>query len=347
MFKIPTALRSRKPFYFMQKMYLLAALCLTLAAACNDNKLPKPQNTPATAGLQMVTDADAAWSHENLRLYPVVADAELLAKQADLATVMTLSSAMETPGFRITEKKQFGREENWQHALTVQNKTQDTIVLLSGDVVTGGNQDRVIAYHQVVLPRSVKNIEVFCVEAGRSSYYNQNASPAEKQVAAFKGYYNMASPQVRQAVQSGNQSGVWAAVAKVTEANNASSSTKTYAALDTETEAKARRDAYLQHFQGAFAQLPGAVGVVAVCNGKVLAVDIFGHPKLFQQQIGALVHGYVAEAATAGSDATADQEAVKKAFQRVAWLAKPGTKGDASTRKFSLGDKWIHLYGAL
>ena len=106
-----------------------------------------------------------------------------------------------------------------------------------------------MAYHEIVLPGTVKNIEVFCVEAGRSHYYDESASKVEKSVGAFKGYYNVASPQVRHAVQtSGNQSEVWAAVAKVTKANGAESSTSAYAALENATDQKATRDAYLRFF---------------------------------------------------------------------------------------------------
>ncbi|MEO6759603.1 MAG: DUF6569 family protein, partial [Saprospiraceae bacterium] len=142
-------------------------------------------------GLRLLTTATPAWTYRNMRVYPIVAETAALNGQEGLQHLTTLSEAMTTPGFRITEKKQFGRDEGpWYSALTVQNKTQDTVYLMSGEVVTGGNQDRVLAYDDVILPASLKNVEVFCVEKGRSHYYDASAPIAVQNEAAFKGYFS-------------------------------------------------------------------------------------------------------------------------------------------------------------
>ena len=300
-------------------------------------------NTSSVAGLELQLQANPEWQHKNLRLYPICAGAEALLANAALPPLKTLAEGMNTPGFRITERKQFGRSPNaWYNALTVQNKSDETIFLMSGDVVTGGNQDRVIAYDDVVPPGTIKNIDVFCVEQGRSSYFNPNASESEKEIAAFRGYYNVASPQVRNAVYAGNQQGVWDAVAQVTSANNALSNTKTYAGLEKENEQKANREAYLNFFEGKLAELPNAVGVVAVCNGKVIGVDIFGQPGLFQGQYKALLHGYAAEAVASGQILEADDKQVTAAFQRVARVAENSDTEKAG--KFRWNGNWVHLF---
>ncbi|MBK6931636.1 MAG: hypothetical protein IPH12_12550 [Saprospirales bacterium] len=333
----------------MKKTTLLAGFLMALLFSCTnsgkENILAGARQTLTESGLQIHLNANPEWQYENLRLYPVTADQSLLQVQAALPAMKTLAEGMETPGFRITERKQFGREQGrWFNALTVQNKSRDTIFLMSGDVVTGGNQDRVIAYDDVIPPGTVKNIEVFCVEAGRGSYYDPAAPEAEKKVAAFRGYYNVASPRVRQAVYSGNQQGVWKAVEQVTVANNAASQTKTYAALDTENDQKARREAYLHFFEGKFADMPDAVGVVAVSGGRVIGADVFGRPELFQRQFRALLHGYATEAAIAGNAATpASAEAVSSAFRQVARMA--GSSGSTEQYgKFNWNGHWVHLF---
>ncbi|HNL40042.1 MAG TPA: hypothetical protein PKH43_12925, partial [Saprospiraceae bacterium] len=199
---------------------------------------------------------------------------------------------------------------------------------------------------QVIAGIEVKNIEVFCVEAGRSSYYDENAPAAEKQVAAFKGYFSVASPSVRHAIhRNGSQQEVWDAVADVTKANGAESDTRAYAALDrTESEQKARREAYLRFFDGKFADRSDIVGVVAVSGGKVLAVDIFGHPDLFRRQFPHLMHGYAAEAAIQPASAGIDAAAVTTSFNEVARLASPDTKGYELAGKFIHQDSWVHLF---
>lgn len=317
------------------KKLALATFFLTLLAACADDQ-----------GLALVTEANPEWQYENLRLYPITADDATVEAHAGLATLKTLSEAMTMRGFRILERKQFGRQEGaWYNALTVQNKTAEPVFLMSGDVITGGNQDRVVAQDQVIAATDVKNIEVFCVEAGRSHYYDADAPEAEKRVAAFKGYYNVASPRVRQAVQGANQQAVWNAVADVTKANGAESSTSAYAALDQNASTqKVKRDAYLSFFEGKLTDQPNVVGVVAVCGDKVLAVDIFGHPELFRRQFPNLLHGYATEAATCQPRAGAEAAPVQRDFSVVARLAAPDAKGHEAAGKFSRDGNWVHLY---
>lgn len=330
----------------MKKLLFLALFAAIALSACTSDSSTSVAKSNQKE-LSVLTEENAQWQHENLRLYPVLASAELAEANASLKNLKTLAEAMKNPSFRVMEQKQFGRStQEWYHGLTVQNKSQDTVLLLSGDVVKGGNQDRVIAHHEVILPMTVRNIEVFCVEAGRSTYYDPAAPAAEKEAAAFKGYYNVASPQVRRAVQnSGNQQDVWDAVAKVTKANNAESSTKAYTALDNESQEKQRRDAFLKHLENPFTAHPEVVGVVAVCGDKVLGVDIFGNPDLFRRNYSALLHGYVAEAAVASSNSKIQETEVQSAFNKVARMAAPHAKSDESAGKFTWGGTWVHLFG--
>lgn len=336
----------------MKNVNFLLALSLSVLLSCNETGTESADTTHSSrstkvvsvAGLQLDLSARPEWQYESLRLYPILVDDATRASNV-LPVLKTLAEGMAMPGFRITERKQFGREQdNWYNGLTVQNKSTDTVFLMAGDVVTGGNQDRVIAHDDIVLPGTVKNIEVFCVEAGRSTYYDPAAPASEKRVAAFRGYYNVASPQVRQAVYSGNQAGVWDAVAQVTSANDASSSTQTYAALDTENAQKAKREACLRFFEGKFSDLPNIVGVVAVSNGNVIGVDIFGQPDLFQRQFKALLHGYAAETAVAGKQPPQSDHLAEKAFQKMAREAAPTRTGNDQVGKFALQDAWVHLY---
>ncbi|GAB4491793.1 MAG: hypothetical protein OHK0019_12530 [Saprospiraceae bacterium] len=329
----------------MKKVLALLTIIVSLAACVND--IPSTSdNGKNTIGIRLVTEANPEWQYENLRIYPIVADPTVSDKHAALQKLKTLAEGMKTPGFRITELKQFGRtHEHRVNSLTVQNKSDKIIFLMSGDVVTGGNQDRVIAQDQVVMPGTVKNIEVFCVEKGRWQFNDETATENEKNIYAFKSYYNVASPQVRQAVQrTGNQNEVWNAVAKVTSANKVESSTDAYAALETDNEAKAKREAYLRYFDGKTANLPNMIGMVVVCGDRVLGVDVFGHPDLFRRKYEALLHGYIAEAATEICTSKLVDDEVEKAFADVARLVKPEAASDDVAGKFALSGAWVHLF---
>jgi hypothetical protein len=337
---------------FMKKLiaYMVLPLVLLLNA-CQEEKTFTDKNTTATKqninGLELQDDNNAEWQHGMLRLYPILADEELIADHAGQAHIKTLSDAMVTKGFRITEVKQFGREQtNWYNGLTLVNKSKDTVYVMSGDVVTGGNQDRVNSEDLMAMPGTIRNIDVFCVEHGRSTYYNPNADAVERKLAAFNGYYGIASPRVRKAVYDKDQSAVWGAVAQVTKDNNAASSTQTYAALEQENDMKEAREAYIRFFTSKFENMPNVVGLVAVCNGKVIGTEVFGHPALFQRRVKALVHGYAVDAATATKDEnpTDDTAAAKRAFSNVVTVAANGKKGTEEIGRFDFGGDWVHIY---
>jgi hypothetical protein len=322
---------------------LFAVACILVPACLGDT----PNSTATiSAPFSLITAENSHFKYENLRLYPVVASAELLMDADRFPRFKTLAEAMKTPGFRIMERKQFGRDDQaWYHGVTVQNKTRDTVLLLSGEIVKGGNQDRVIAHHEVILPKTVRNIEVFCVEAGRSIYYNQSAPESEKQVAAFNGYFSVASPQVRRAVQkSGNQQKVWDAVAEVTKANHAESPTQSYTALDMESAQKSVRDAYIRQLSHQFDSHDEVVGVVAVCGNQILGVDIFASPELFRSQYPALLHGYVAEAAISSNTGTISTEHLQHTFKAVTALTISGNKANDLADKYAWNGHWVHLY---
>jgi len=332
----------------MSRYAILLSPCLVLLlllSACKQDAPVVPKNThEATTSLQLLPQTDAEWRYENLKIYPVTTDETLAETHSGLKNLKVLAEVIQTKEFRVTERKQFGRTENWYNSLTIQNRSQDTIFMMSGDVVTGGNQDRMIAYEQIVLPATVKNIEVFCVEQGRSHYYDANASAAEKKLAAFNGYYNVAGPAVRKAVQGGQQQEVWDAVSAVTSKNQATSDTKTYAALDHETDQKKLRDAYLHFFEGKLAHQKNLVGLIAVCDGEIIGADIFGHPNLFSKCSKALLHGYVAEAATRKPTKPTNQQKVQSVLDQLTALTAETSNSNELAVKFSIGKQWVHLF---
>lgn len=329
--------------------YILAPVVI-LIASCQQDK-PVVNTKPAAqqeAGLTLQVENNAALQHENLRIYPIVADEATINAHAAQASIKTLDEMMGQKGFRITEVKNFGREQaNWYNGLTLLNKTDDAVFIMSGDVVTGGNQDRVNEEDQMAMPGTIRNFPVFCVEHGRSYYYNPEASEEEKKLAAFKGYYSVASPKVRKAVYGGNQGEVWDAVSHVTKANNAGSSTQAYAALENADIVRDRCKSYTDFFTGKFDDMPNAVGMVAVSNGKVIGVEIFGHPQLFQKRVKSLIHSYAVEAASvqdtsnSPGDNTYD---IQDAFKHVAGKARKTSTSDETAGKFVHDGEWLHLY---
>src|SRR6185436_2793758 len=106
-----------------------------------------------------------------------------------------------------------------------ENISKDTVMVLSGEVVQGGKQDRMIAQDFILYPKSgKKDVSVFCVEHGRWQPKDQGME--------FKKYYTISSNEVRKAATvKKDQSEVWKKVAETTDANKAGTATGTLTAL--------------------------------------------------------------------------------------------------------------------
>ena len=246
-----------------------------------------------------------------MRIYPIVASSEHIAEHAELANLKNLKEAMDIKGFRIMEKKPYGRRTDIGavNSLTVQNKSTDDIYLMTGDVVKGGNQDRVLAQDMILPPRTLRDINVFCVEQGRWQYQgdgNEELNEAEKKakrVYAFSGYYNVVSNDIRKTVKhQKNQNEVWKAVGELTATNKASTATGTYAALENSKDYTNERDRYIDYFTDKFDRTTNVIGMVVVSGKEVLGADIFNHPELFKKQYKVLLHAYVTDAITNGKE---------------------------------------------
>ncbi len=332
---------------FVVSALLSTSACLwtntstTNASGSNEN----PDWLEGPNGLRLYLKSDTAWMCGPVRIYPIaLAETALSEEKRPKLAVLTLEEAMQQPGFRITEMQDFGRSPAvWFRGLTVQNKTPYPVLLMAGDVVQGGNQDRVIAQDYIIAAKSLQNIEVFCVEAGRSHYYNPNASEGEKRLAAFYDYHSVCSPSVRQKVFAKEQEAVWEAVSQIAQANNAETPTGAYTAIGSHDGAKAQRETCVKSLTDQFNALPNVVGFVAAKGDRVMIVEIFAQPDLFRRRLKALLEGLAAEAVSKDTQ-TGLVVKPSEAFQMVAAYSSNTQDSNERVGKTTYADSWVHLY---
>lgn len=183
------------------------------------------------------------------------------------------------------------------NSLSIENTGDDTVIVLAGELVKGGDQDRVVAEDLLVMPHSGKiPIPVFCVEANRWTHEGFYGNSIK-----FGFTNNFASSSIRKIItQDKDQSAVWNRVGEVTKINAAGSSTNSYNALENSSEFTSKRKNYLTAVEQAFTALRGVVGVLVTDKqGRVLACDIFTNTELFSKEFKGLIHGYITEAISA------------------------------------------------
>lgn len=290
----------------------------------------------AAIGLSMVSSAQynsdnlkvkeaVSFTYKNLRLYPVFANQVFLDEHKDISKYTSLQKALAEKKIAVTEtgSESSGHEMHRNmrtnnqvseggsgtvNTLYLENTSNDTIMIMAGEVVKGGKQDRVLAQDMVLLPHSGrKDISVFCVEHGRWQY----SDDAKKANNAFYGYSKVSTMSVRKvAVVDKNQQKVWENVADITTKNSANTSSGSYTALDTSQKYNAELKAYLDFFNAKLKSQGNVIGMVACTGNKVIGCDMFATPDMFKQYFDNLMSSYSTEAISNGSVATTSYETV-------------------------------------
>ena len=237
---------------------------------------------------------------QNLQLYPVRANKTFLTYHKGLSKYSTLKEALERKKVAITEQSDGGTV----NTLFIENISKDTIIVLSGEVVKGGKQDRVIAQDFILYPKSGrKDVSVFCVEHGRWSPEDGDTS--------FKQYYDISTNEVRKAATvKKDQQEVWNKVSETTNKNNAKTSTGTLTALQRSASFNTDLKKYTSHFQSLLSAEADVIGVVAVSGNKILGCDMFANHELFMKYLPGLLNSYATEAITSGSKVSVSYDKV-------------------------------------
>jgi hypothetical protein len=242
------------------------------------------------------------YTYQNLRLYPVKARQSFTDSFRTVGKYMSLKEALAKGKVIITERLG-GSTVN---TLTIENISDDTVLVMSGEVITGGKQNRIIGKDLLLLPHSGKiDLSVYCVEAGRW----ENVSTGTNN---FNGYFSVGSFGLRKTVDKAqDQSEVWKKVDDINKANNTSSRTKTYTAIVKSDNYNQQLKAYTDFFKNKFANEKNVIGVVVVSGDKVLGCDMFATPDLFNKNFENLLSSYVTEAIISGAPVTTSAETVK------------------------------------
>lgn len=240
------------------------------------------------------------YRYKNLQFYPIRANEAFESFHKDMASYTTLKEAMQKRKIAVTE-----HARGDVNTLFVENISTDTIMILAGEVVQGGKQDRMVAEDFILYPKSgKKDLSVFCVEHGRWQ--------ANQSGGAFNNYSSIASNEVRKAGSvKKSQQEVWDKVAENTQKNNANTATGTLAALQDSESLKVELKQYADFFGKRIVNEGDIIGVIAVSGDSILGCDMFATHDIFQKHYINLINSYATEAITSGKTVTVPYEKVR------------------------------------
>src|SRR6478609_1027167 len=93
---------------------------------------------------QVFVDYDSAWEFRNLKIIPV------RSKAPGTVPVISLSKALQQGWVAISERGTASTEN--VHWLRINNNTDKAVFISSGEMVTGGRQDRIVSKDTVLVP---------------------------------------------------------------------------------------------------------------------------------------------------------------------------------------------------
>jgi len=304
----------------MRKDSLIAGLVILLLAVPLVGRVVRPRPAPLPTG-KGVGEFRESWkvlapiTRRNLSIYPVVSTLG-----ADTSGFITLDEGVAAGTVKILER---GRVEGaiyrrrdprrWPpqveqvpdrggasvNELVLVNESSRPLLLLAGEVVSGGKQNRIIGADLVVPPKSEPlPLTVFCVEHGRWSAGG----------GAFGSAKAIAHPEIRlQAQANKSQQGVWDSISRAAAAVPAASPTQDYTAVLNSEAAQERVEKVARSIEADYERElreqvggRGAVGVVVAVNGELVWSDVFPNADLFRKYWPKLLRSYVMEAESRG-----------------------------------------------
>lgn len=207
----------------------------------------------------------------------------LTTEKVNLSKYITLAEAAKRGLVEIVEVP--GKEE--VNALEVRNKATLPLLLLAGELLIGGKQDRIVGKDTIIPPHRSGRVPVFCVEHGRWQ-------PGARE---FKGGDTFVPDQVRQKIYGGGSVGrtqeeVWDEVSKVNQSAGKSPSTGTVRGTLDDPTIRLKAEQITAMLDRMLENSSRVVGMIVWLDGKILSADVFANHALFDQSRMKLLRSY-------------------------------------------------------
>ncbi len=216
------------------------------------------------------------FTHKNLAIFLIHGKSKAVGK-----TFLTLQEA-------LLQKKVVVYETKSVNELAIENFSNEDVYVQSGDIVKGGQQDRMIGVDLIVPPKSGRMpISAFCVEHGRwSGRGNERAGVFSSSADAA------ATKEIRLAAKRSNSQGaVWENVRVAqdklsqnvgTRVNSTVSESSLQLAVEN-TRVQETAESYIKALANIADRSDDVIGYVFAINGKVNSADVYSSNALFKK----------------------------------------------------------------
>ena len=208
--------------------------------------------------------------------------------------------------------------------LVLVNNSKRPLILLAGEILTGGKQDRIIGKDRLVPAESDPiDLGVFCIEPGRwvgtSTKFGASSSALAAPSLRAKAMVDKDQEKVWAEVRH-SQAAIAGAMPPAAQPTMEVQSTTSYARVMDNKAVQKQVESIAapieSSYRGVMKQLRdrNAVGVVVAVNGELIWADVFASTDLLQKYWPKLVRSYAAEAMTTPGETRAPDEKAAQAF---------------------------------
>jgi hypothetical protein len=334
----------------------IAFFCLLISIGLVINAVAQrtsPSARQGASGGQSSYRLSGPYTHGNLTVFLVHG------KDLTTKTFLTLQEALAQKKVRVYETKDVNE-------LAIRNLSNQDIYVQAGDIVRGGDQDRMISMDFIVPPHSGRMpIAAFCVESGRWSKRGgeENASFSSSENSIATKDLKLAAKRER------SQEAVWKNVkaaqdklaVNVVAAAPALMNTSSFELSVENAKVKETTDAYTRALEGILQNKSDVIGYVFAINGHVNSADVYASRALFVKLWPKLLKASAVEAvAESNKDVSAeavasetvhtflaDSEKAKAEARQVTRRVKVVTREDDKniffeTQDGAANDGWVH-----
>jgi len=285
---------------------ILAAVVFLVTQAGPAQEKEAGGHVPEVKALLSHLQIDAPRTHKNMVVFPI----RWSGTQAP-GRWMTLDEAVAAGRLKIIEKDQATVEE-----VQVENLGDQSVLLMSGEIISGGKQTRVVRRDTLVEARQRVAIAVFCVEQHRWSDGKE-----------FKASGNMAPASVQDQIKRGADQGrVWSDVRNI--AGGVGESSPTESVNDVIESPKVQEGYKKAHDDLGKFSPPDTIGIAIgdTRTGRIVGLELFGRRDLFESLQEKLIEGYTLDLVlAAGKDGGETHEITEKDVRAFIDRALAGT----------------------
>src|SRR6266851_3668713 len=262
--------------------------------------------------------------YENIAIFPVVSGSS-----QDTSSFLTLEEGLASGEVIVSERGAAGIVRNRDGVRTIPdyttsasvnqlvliNRSKRPLLLLAGELVSGGKQDRIIGKDRIVpMGAEPLPLDVFCVEHGRwtgsSSQFVASRTivhPSVREQAAVKQSQTEVWDAVREGTTDRTATAEGAPAARLSQqliagAIASEAQTQSYRRIYESSRIGVSVDTLVEELQKRFARATAGlkgervVGVVVAYGGEVAWSDIFASSDLFRHYWNKLLRSYAVEA---------------------------------------------------